>query len=107
MVIASAQRKHPLALGERSSRYRAITRWKIWRPIMRQVSVGDTVTLEEVETGDRRRYTLVPAAQSDVSQGLISVESPLGRAVLRHELGDEITVVLPRGSRSYEIVDVA
>jgi transcription elongation factor GreA len=73
---------------------------------MEQVSVGATVTLQETETGEERRYTIVPATEADAKQGRISVVSPLGKALLAHEVGDEVTVQVPGGTRCYEIVDV-
>jgi hypothetical protein len=74
--------------------------------IMKRATVGARVTLEAIESGERREYTLVPAAKSDVTRGLISVASPVGKAVLQRAVGEEITVQLPKGQRSYEIVDI-
>ncbi len=41
---------------------------------------------------------------ADVDQGLISTASPIGRALLNKEEGDEVSVVTPRGSRKFEVV---
>ena len=75
--------------------------------IVKRVLVGARVTLEETETGERREYTLVPAPESDAARGLIAVASPVGKAVLQRTVGDEVTVRLPRGQRSYEIVEIS
>ena len=64
---------------------------------------GSTVTLIE-STGQRIVYQLVMPEDADAEQGLISTSSPIGRAILNKEEGDEITVSTPLGTRSFEIV---
>ena len=64
---------------------------------------GSTVTLIE-STGQRIVYQLVMPEDADAEQGLISTSSPIGRAILTQEEGDEITVSTPLGTRSFEIV---
>ena len=64
---------------------------------------GSTVTLIE-STGQRIVYQLVMPEDADAEQGLISTSSPIGRAILNKEEGEEITVSTPLGTRSFEIV---
>src|SRR5688572_26222974 len=64
---------------------------------------GSTVTLIE-STGQRIVYQLVMPEDAEAEQGLISTSSPIGRAILDKEEGDEITVSTPLGTRSFEIV---
>jgi len=70
------------------------------------VVYGATVTLEDVETGETKEYTILGPDETDYVKGSISVFSPVGRALLGREEGDEITVDAPRGKLSYEVVKV-
>lgn len=67
--------------------------------------LGAWVELED-EDGERVRYRLVGPDEVDVKAGLISVESPLGRAMLGRATGDEVRVQTPRGAREYVVVAV-
>ena len=64
---------------------------------------GSTVHLRD-ENGDAVIYQLVMPEEADVEKGLISTSSPIGRAILNKEEGDEITVVTPNGRREFELV---
>lgn len=63
--------------------------------------------LENVETGESVAYQLVGPDESDIDAGRISVTSPLGKAMIGKEIGDEVVVSAPAGRRVYEIVDIA
>lgn len=65
---------------------------------------GSRVTLLDTEKGDEVRYTLVTAEESDVSQGLISTTSPIGRALMGKQEGEEVRVQTPAGARNFELV---
>ncbi|NVL91329.1 MAG: transcription elongation factor GreA [Desulfobacterales bacterium] len=71
-----------------------------------QVMFGCTVILGNLITEEEVRYQLVGPDESDVLQGRISVSSPLGRAMIRKKVGDEIVVNAPGGQRRYELVDI-
>ena len=64
---------------------------------------GSTVTLRE-STGQEVVYQLVMPEDADGDKGLISTSSPIGRAILNREEGDEIAVTTPVGARSFEII---
>jgi transcription elongation factor GreA len=64
---------------------------------------GSTVHLRD-ENGDAVIYQLVMPEEADAERGLISTSSPIGRAILNKEEGDEITVVTPGGRREFELV---
>lgn len=64
---------------------------------------GSTVTLRE-STGQEIVYQLVMPEDADGEKGLISTSSPIGRAILNREEGDEISVATPAGSRKFEIL---
>ena len=66
---------------------------------------GSTVTLRE-QGGGEIVYQLVMPEDADAAKGLISTASPIGRALLNKEEGDEVEVATPAGTRSFEIVKV-
>lgn len=71
-----------------------------------RVVFGTTVVLEEPDTGEERRWTLVGRTESDVENGRISFETPVGRALIGREEGDEVTIPTPGGTQTWEIVEV-
>ena len=64
---------------------------------------GSTVHLREAG-GETLVYQLVMPEEADVEKGLISTSSPIGRAILNKEEGDEIAVTTPGGARTFELV---
>jgi transcription elongation factor GreA len=66
---------------------------------------GSTVELR-VESGDVVVYQLVMPEDADAEKGLISTSSPIGRALLNKEEGDDITVSTPAGPRRFEVIKV-
>lgn len=70
------------------------------------VSVGSTVTLNDIEFADKIEYTIVSPAESDVDNNKISYESPLGKELLGKEIGSIISVDAPMGVIKYELLDI-
>ena len=71
-----------------------------------KVRFGATVSLSNVETSETSTYQIVGADEASIEEGTISVSAPLARALIGKETGDEVTVSLPGGRRTYEITDV-
>ena len=71
-----------------------------------KVGFGSTVHLKD-GSGAITIYQLVMPEDADVEHGLISTASPIGRAMLNKEEGDEITVTTPAGSREFELVKLS
>jgi len=67
-----------------------------------KAAFGSTVHLRE-DTGSDVVFQLVMPEDADVDKGLISTSSPIGRAIVGKEAGDEVLVVTPNGKRSFEI----
>ncbi|MCH7511238.1 MAG: GreA/GreB family elongation factor [Chloroflexi bacterium] len=67
------------------------------------VTVGSTVELRNLASGGETRYTLVWPGQVDAKQGRISIESPVGQALLKHRAGDEVEVNAPSGTLRFRI----
>ncbi len=72
-----------------------------------KVMFGATVTVEDEETGESKSYTLLGPDEADYSRGSISTLSPMGKALLGKEVGDEVIVDAPRGKISYEITAIS
>nr|BBD50109.1 transcription elongation factor GreA [Haliea sp. ETY-M] len=71
-----------------------------------KVIFGTTVDLIDVDSGDEVTYRIVGDDEADVKQNLISVNSPIARALIGKEEGDVVTVRAPGGDREYEISEV-
>ncbi len=71
-----------------------------------RVVFGATIELEDQSGGAAVRYQLVGDDEADIKQGLLSVSSPIARALIGKSEGDVVDVTTPGGSRSYEIVSV-
>jgi transcription elongation factor GreA len=68
-----------------------------------KVGFGSTVHLKD-SSGSMTVYQLVMPEDADAEHGLISTASPIGRALLNKEEGDEVVVSAPNGSRKFEVV---
>jgi transcription elongation factor GreA len=73
---------------------------------LRQVGFGTAIVIQNVETGETYHYVLVGPYESDVSNGNLSIESPVGRCLMGHREGDEVTVYTPTGIRIYRILSI-
>lgn len=68
-----------------------------------RIMMGATVTVVDVDTDTESTYILVGPTEADLDNGLISISSPLGRAMIGKEEGDEFTFTAPAGARTYEV----
>ena len=71
-----------------------------------RVVFGATIELAECESGDEVTYQIVGDLESDIKQGLISVSSPIARALIGKHEGDTITIDAPGGQREYDLLAV-
>jgi len=72
-----------------------------------KVKFGAKVRLLNLDTDEEVLYEILGPEEADIKLKQISVASPLARALLGHEVGDEVTVRLPGGTRTYEIEDIS
>jgi transcription elongation factor GreA len=70
------------------------------------VKFGAKVTLVDADTDDEAVYRIVGEFEADVKKGMISVTSPIARAIIGKRTGDSVEVSTPGGGKSYEIVKV-
>jgi transcription elongation factor GreA len=67
------------------------------------VGLGSKVTVTEGQDGDPEQYTIVGSVEADPGRGFVSNESPLGRALLGHKVGDRVLVRAPDGGIEFYI----
>ena len=70
------------------------------------VVFGTTVRLLELESDEEKSYTLIGQEEADLKNGSISVQSPIGRALISHRVGDIVQVHRPAGMIEYEIKEI-
>jgi transcription elongation factor GreA len=71
-----------------------------------RVVFGATVTLSNIDNEEEVKYFIVGTDESDIASGKISIESPIARALIGKEEGDEIKVNTPGGTRNFEIINI-
>ena len=69
-----------------------------------RVGLGSSVTVLDLKKDEEITYKLVTSEESDVSKGLISTSSPIGRGLIGKQVGDEVKITIPGGTRELEIV---
>jgi len=72
-----------------------------------RISFGSTVELVDQDTDEEVTYTIVGGQESNPSKGFISIASPMAKALLGKEAGDEVTISLPSGKKTYDIEEVS
>ncbi|PCI36831.1 MAG: transcription elongation factor GreA [Elusimicrobia bacterium] len=69
-----------------------------------EVQIGVKVSLQEIKSKMKMDWILVGGVESDPTSGKISVDSPLAQGLLGHKVGEEVTVALPAGSKTFKIL---
>ena len=72
----------------------------------KDVKFGATVTLIDNDTDEKTTYQIVGEDEADIKQGLLSITSPLARALINKTVKDSVEVSTPKGGKSYEIAKV-
>jgi transcription elongation factor GreA len=70
------------------------------------VMFGATVRVADVDTLDEKTYQIVGEMEADINRSLISVESPLARALMGKKAGEEAEFASPRGTRTFEVLSI-
>ena len=71
------------------------------------VHVGSKIRIREVGSGEEETYKIVGSTEADPMNGRISDESPVGKAMLNHSVGDVVEVEIPSGTVNYELVEIS
>jgi transcription elongation factor GreA len=93
-------------LGALQARVSELSAYSLARLPRDRVSYGSTVVCEDAGSGEETTFRVVFPEEVDGTEGQISIGSPIGRALLNHEVGDEVVVVTPERRRSLEIIDL-
>jgi len=72
-----------------------------------RVGLGSTVKVYDSTKDEEIQYKLVTSEEADANKGLISTSSPIGRGLLGKQVGDEVNIVIPGGSRTLEILQLS
>jgi transcription elongation factor GreA len=76
------------------------------RPTPDRVVFGVHVTIQDLDSDEMKNYQLLGQDEADIANGIISVDSPVGRALIGKEVGDVVEVRAPNGVRECEIIDI-
>ncbi len=76
------------------------------REITTRVSIGDSIVLKELDSGEELRYTLVSPKEVDPTRGKISNASPLGKAAIGKGEGEMVEITVPAGKMRYQIKQI-
>ena len=68
-----------------------------------RAGLGSEVTVENLESGEEIRYTLVIPELADGNKSFVSMASPVGKALMNRLVGDTVTITIPRGTLEYEV----
>lgn len=68
-----------------------------------RAGLGSEVTVENLESGEEIRYTLVIPELADGNKSFVSMASPVGKALMNRRVGDTVTIAIPRGTLEYEV----
>jgi transcription elongation factor GreA len=71
-----------------------------------KIVFGAKVTLIDVDTDTEVTYQIVGEDEADIKDGKISITSPVGRALIGHEVDEEVRITVPSGIRVYEITNI-
>ncbi len=71
-----------------------------------RVRFGATVVLSDTESGEEVTYRIVGEDEADAGAGMISVTSPVARALMGREVDDEVKVQVPKGTREFEVLEI-
>ena len=68
-----------------------------------RVTIGSTVTVTDVKRGKNRKFRIVGSQEADAMNGIISEDSPFGKALMGAREGQQVTVVAPAGEIQYTV----
>lgn len=72
-----------------------------------EVLIGATVKLKDLGSGEELQYTFVSEVEADISQGKISIASPVGKGLLGHKENETVEIKIPAGILRYKILKIS
>ena len=100
------QRLVEARLGQLSQRLRELSMVDIAKIPRDRAGFGSKIVVLDVDKDEESVYKLVTSEEADLSSGLISTTSPIGRGLLGKEVGDTVTIRSPGGVREFEILEL-
>jgi transcription elongation factor GreA len=70
------------------------------------VTLGKRVKIRDADSGDEKEYTILGEGELDLDRGIISYQSPMAAALINHKKGESVEVTLPRGKKTFEILEI-
>ena len=70
-------------------------------------TLGKVVLIRDQASQQEEKYTILGDGESDIDNGIISYQSPIAQALMKHKVGDVVEVKLPRGTKKYEILEIS
>lgn len=77
------------------------------RPEPEKVTFGVRVTIEDLDSGEKKVLSIVGSDESDITRGMISIDSPLAKSLIGKASGDTAQCQSPSGMREYEVVEIS
>jgi transcription elongation factor GreA len=71
------------------------------------VTLGKVVTIVDKTTGEKEKYIILGDGETDIEKGIISYQSPVAQALMKHRIGDEVEIRLPRKTKKVAIAEIA
>jgi transcription elongation factor GreA len=93
-------------VGQLANRLRELSMIDMSKIPRDRVGLGSTVIVIDVIKEERMSYKLVTSEDVDVSKGMISTSSPIGRGLLGKQIGDTVKITIPDGTRELEIMEL-
>jgi transcription elongation factor GreA len=94
-------------IGQANQRLRELSTYSFARIPRDKISYGSRVKLSDVDSGEEIEYQLVFPEELDAAAGLISINAPIGQALMNKAPGDEVVVQTPRGRKTYEVIELS
>lgn len=94
-------------IGQMNARLAELSTYSFARIPRDKVSYGSRVKLSDVDSGDEIEYQVVFPEEVDAAAGLVSINAPIGQALMNKAPGDEVNVQTPRGKKTYEIIELS
>lgn len=71
-----------------------------------RIGLGSTIVLLDTKKDEEITYKLVTSEEADAPNGLISTSSPIGKGLLNKQVGDEVKIIIPGGTKEFEVLKV-
>ncbi len=72
-----------------------------------EILIGATAKLKDVDSGDELEYKIVAEEEADFDANKISIQSPVGSALVGHKKGDVVEIQVPRGILKYKVLNIS